>query len=95
MTSRTTRTKVRDAVALMVVLGTWLVMPPMLDVVNQPTSVFGIPTIVVYVFAVWAGLIVFTRIVAMRAGRAFDREERRLDPEGPDPEELAPEREGG
>ncbi|WPZ32576.1 hypothetical protein T8K17_15135 [Thalassobaculum sp. OXR-137] len=82
MASRPTRTKVRDAVALMVLLGTWLVMPPMLSVVNQPTSVFGIPTIVVYVFAVWAGLIVVTRIVARRAGRAYEREDRHLDPEG-------------
>lgn len=82
MPTRPTRTKVRDAVALMVLLGTWLVMPPMLDVVNQPTSVLGIPTIVVYVFAVWAGLIVFTRIVAKRAGRAFAREERPPEPEG-------------
>lgn len=83
MPTRPTRTKVRDAVALMALLGTWLVMPPMLDVVNQPTSVFGIPTIVVYVFAVWAGLIVFTRMVARRAGRAFAREE--IPPE-PEPE---------
>ena len=82
MASRTTRTKVRDAVALMVLLGTWLVMPPMLDVVNQPTTVFGIPTIVVYVFAVWAGLILFTRLVATRAGRALEREERMPEPEG-------------
>lgn len=86
MPTRPTRTKVRDAVALMVLLGTWLVMPPMLDVVNQPTSIFGIPTIVVYVFAVWAGMILFTRLIARRAGRAFAREEiraeRGVDPEG-------------
>jgi TRAP-type C4-dicarboxylate transport system permease small subunit len=75
MPTRPTRTKVRDAVALMALLGTWLVMPPMLDVVNQPTSVLGIPTIVVYVFAVWAGLILFTRMVARRAGSAYAREE--------------------
>lgn len=85
MASRPTRTKVRDAVALMVLLGTWLVMPPMLSVVSQPTSVLGIPTIVVYVFAVWAGLIVFTRIVARRAGQGIEREERRADL-GSDPE---------
>ncbi|WP_281684160.1 hypothetical protein [Thalassobaculum salexigens] len=81
MPTRPTRTKVRDAVALMALLGTWLVMPPMLDVVNQPTSVLGIPTIVVYVFAVWAGLIIFTRMVARRAGRAFAREEMPPEPE--------------
>lgn len=82
MPTRPTRTKVRDAVALMALLGTWLVMPPMLDVVNQPTSVLGIPTIVVYVFVVWAGLILFTRMVARRAGRAFTREELPPEPEG-------------
>ena len=82
MASRPTRTKVRDAVALMMVFGTWLVMPPMLGVVNQPTTVLGIPTIVVYVFAVWAALIVFTWMVARRAGRAYAREEQLSDPEG-------------
>jgi len=75
MASRPSRTKIRDAVALMVILGTWLFMPPMLTVVNQPTAVLGVPTIVLYVFIVWAGLIVFTRILSNQAGRALDREE--------------------
>lgn len=64
MVSRPSRTKTRDAIALMVVLGTWLVMPPMLTVVNQPAHVFGIPIIVVYVFLVWAVLILLTRVLA-------------------------------
>lgn len=91
MPLRTTRTKIRDAVALMAVFGTWLVMPPMLDVVNQPTTVLGIPSIVVYVFAVWAGLILVTRIIAHQAGRAGAREDA-----GPgDEDRLYPEREAG
>lgn len=82
MTSRSSRTKIRDAIALMVLLGTWLVMPPMLTVVNQPASLFGIPSIVVYVFLVWGGLIVFTRVLAFRAGQVLARDEaERVDPE--------------
>ncbi|MDF1792032.1 MAG: hypothetical protein P1U88_08990 [Thalassobaculaceae bacterium] len=81
MAARPTRTKIRDAVALMVLLGTWLVMPPMLGVVNQPTTVLGIPSIVVYVFAVWGGLIVFTRVMARRAGRVSTRVEEPTYPE--------------
>lgn len=86
MSARPAPTKIRDAVALMVLVGTWLVMPPMLSVVNQPTSLFGIPSLVVYVFAVWAVLIVFTRVMARRAGQALEREET---------EAVVPEREIG
>jgi hypothetical protein len=68
------RTRIRDAVALMVVCGTWLVMPPVLSVVNQPTTVLGVPTIVVFIFAVWAGLILATRFLARRSEQSSDRE---------------------
>lgn len=87
MTTPTTRTKIRDAVALMAVLGTFLVMPPILGVVNQPTSVFSLPTIVVYVFAVWGALIVGTRFIARRAARSGIRDDERPHPTRPDPEQ--------
>ncbi|MEQ8584863.1 MAG: hypothetical protein RLO01_05310 [Thalassobaculaceae bacterium] len=78
MLNRSSSTKTRDAVALLVLLGTFLVMPPILAVVNQPTTVFSLPTIVVYVFAVWGALIVCTRLVALRAGRPGAGDDERL-----------------
>ncbi|MCR9073553.1 MAG: hypothetical protein NXI18_17835 [Alphaproteobacteria bacterium] len=87
MTMRATRTKTRDAVALMVLLGTFLVMPPILGVVNQPTTVFGLPTTVVYVFSVWAALIAGTRIIARRADRSGEWDEVRIQSKRPDPEQ--------
>jgi hypothetical protein len=45
-----------------------------LSVVNQPTTVLGVPTIVVFIFAVWAGLILATRFLARRSEQSSDRE---------------------
>ena len=42
-------------------------MPPMLNVFNQTTSVFGMPLIVVYVFGVWLVVIALTWVLARGA----------------------------
>ncbi|MCR9177968.1 MAG: hypothetical protein NXI19_18460 [Alphaproteobacteria bacterium] len=59
-------TKIRDSILILAFLGIWLLMPPMLDVFNQRTSLFGMPLIVVYVFGVWLVLIGLTAVLATR-----------------------------
>ena len=44
----------------MVALGAALMLPPLVYVFNQPLTVFGIPQIVFYLFAVWLLLIIGT-----------------------------------
>lgn len=83
MLTRSSNTKTRDSVALLVLLGTFLVMPPILAVVNQPTTVWGLPTIVVYVFAVWGALVACTRLVALRADHMGSGDDERVPAERP------------
>ncbi len=47
-------------------LGVVLLIPPVLLVFNRPIRVMGIPSLYFYVFAVWAGLIALTVLIARR-----------------------------
>ncbi len=47
-------------------LGVILLIPPVLLVFNSPVRVMGIPSLYLYVFAVWAGLIALTVLIARR-----------------------------
>ena len=49
--------KSKDLLVALFVLGAVLLSWPFLTVVNRSVAVFGIPLLVVYLFAVWAGII--------------------------------------
>ena len=64
----------RKLVAGMLVLalfGALLLLPPLVYVFNQPISHFGVPQIVIYLFAVWLALIIGTALLT----RALPRED--------------------
>ena len=72
---------VRDAATLLPVVAAILLLPPFLLVAAAPVLVAGIPLIVVYVFSVWAIII----LCAFLVGRRISRRTR----EGGDPPETA------
>ena len=49
---------------LLTVLGGLLMLPPLVFVFDQPISHFGIPQIVLYLFAVWLLLVIGTGLLA-------------------------------
>jgi hypothetical protein len=49
--------KSKDLLVALFALGVVLLSWPFLTVVNGPVAVLGIPLLVLYLFAVWAGII--------------------------------------
>jgi hypothetical protein len=49
--------KSKDLLVALFALGVVLLSWPFLTVVNGPAAVLGIPLLVLYLFAVWAGII--------------------------------------
>ena len=49
--------KSKDLLVALFALGVVLLSWPFLIVVNRPDAVLGIPVLVLYLFAVWAGII--------------------------------------
>jgi hypothetical protein len=49
--------KSRDLLVALFVLGLVLLSWPFLTVANRPIAVLGIPLLVLYLFAVWVGII--------------------------------------
>ena len=59
--------RARQAAVLLPLLGLFLLMPPVVGLFATPASLAGVPLIVLYLFAVWLGLV----IAAARLGRAL------------------------
>ena len=49
--------KSKDLLVALFALGLVLLCWPFLTVVNRPVAVLGIPVLVIYLFAVWGGII--------------------------------------
>ena len=58
--------RMRERLAALFMLGALLLTPPLLLVFNQAIRVFGVPTLYLYLFVVWAALIA---LVALTVGR--------------------------
>jgi len=55
--------KLTGGMLVLTVLGACLMLPPLVYVFDQPIDHFGIPQIVVYLFALWLLLIVGTALL--------------------------------
>ena len=66
------RARRRDLARLLPAFGALLLATPMLDVFGAPVTVFGAPLIIVYIFGVWAALILAAALVAERAERPVE-----------------------
>jgi cytoskeletal protein RodZ len=64
--------KIRDTIMVLTLIGTWLMMPPMLEVFQNSSSILGMPMIVVYLFGVWLALIMTTALVVRRIRSSDD-----------------------
>lgn len=60
------RARLRDAAVLLPFVGLLLLMPPFIGLVPLDARVAGIPALFLYVFGVWAVLIVLAALLAHR-----------------------------
>lgn len=60
--------RTREAASLLAVVGLFLLMPPVVGLFATPVSLAGVPLIVLYLFAVWLGLV----LAAARLGRTLE-----------------------
>ena len=58
--------RTRDQALVLLIAGLALLLPPGANVLHIDARVFGVPTTLVYLFVVWAGLIVLTRRLSSR-----------------------------
>ena len=68
------RRKLETAAFVLPVFGAFLFVPPLLGVFNVPETIFGIPIVSIYLFAVWIGLIVATFVLSRFLGRGTNGE---------------------
>jgi hypothetical protein len=61
--------RTRELLVALFLLGVLLLAPPLLIIFNSADRIFGIPTLYLYLFAVWAALIA---LVALAVERAAD-----------------------
>jgi len=58
--------RMRDAATLLPFAAATLLMPPLLNVFAAPIALAGIPLIIVYLFVVWAAIVVSALFLACR-----------------------------
>jgi hypothetical protein len=56
-------------------LGALLLVPPLLIIFSKPVRVFGIPSLYLYLFAVWTGLIALVAVAIERRSPQQDPSE--------------------
>jgi predicted tellurium resistance membrane protein TerC len=66
------QSRTRELLIALFLLGVLLLTPPLLIVFNQATRVFGVPTLYLYLFVVWAALIALVAFTIERRGAAED-----------------------
>jgi len=54
---------------LLPLVGLFLLMPPLLNLFDRPLFLFGIPLLLIYLFAIWLVGILLTAWVARRLGQ--------------------------
>jgi len=72
MMERKPAASVQDAAVVVPLAALLLFMPPFISLFAAPVSVFGIPLVVLYMFGVWAALILLTRWLARRLAASGD-----------------------
>ena len=58
--------KLRDGAMLLPIFGAFLLISPLITIFYTPASFFGIPSVFLYVFGVWIGLVMAARAMARR-----------------------------
>lgn len=68
------RRRLRDGALIMTLAGAFMLLPPFIRVFAAAASPWGIPLIVLYLFGVWAALILGCFLLARRLDRTGDEE---------------------
>ena len=58
--------KTRDTAMLLPLVGAFLLLSPLITIFVAPATLFGLPSIFVYIFGVWLGLVLLARALAQR-----------------------------
>ena len=74
MMDRKPAPRVQDAAVVVPLAGLLLLMPPFMSLFAAPVSVLGIPLVVLYMFGVWAALVLLTWWLARRLAASVDSE---------------------
>ena len=70
------RHRTHDRATILLILGVVLLMPPLAGVFNLEARIAGVPLTLVYLFGVWAILILGTAMLSGRLGRGESNEDR-------------------
>lgn len=60
------RRRLETAALFLTVFGALLIVPPLIGVFNIPITIFGMPVVAIYLFAVWTGLIAATVLMSYK-----------------------------
>ena len=71
--------RVVDAARALPIVGTFLLMPPLVTLFAVLANVGGVPLVVVYLFGVWLALIVCAALLARRLAPPHDADPGRRD----------------
>lgn len=58
--------KLQDGALLLPIFGAFLLLSPIITIFVAPASIFGIPSVFLYIFGVWLGLVLVARAMARR-----------------------------
>lgn len=72
------RRETRDRSMVLLIVGASLLMPPVAGIFLLDGTVFGIPFLIFYIFAVWLALIIGAAILAKPLGRMDYRPQRNV-----------------
>jgi hypothetical protein len=75
----------RELLVALFVLGIVLLTPPLLIVFNKATRVLGIPTLYLYLFAIWLALIALVAVAVERQDTAEELVDAQADARGGEP----------
>jgi len=64
--------RLQNAAVVVPLAALFLFMPPLMSLFAAPVSVFGIPLVVLYMFGVWAALVLVTWSLARRLAASGD-----------------------
>ena len=76
--------KTRDRAMILPLIGLILLTPPVAGIFQLDAKIAGLPFTGVYLFAVWAALIVGTALLSRRLGAGEETAEPQAPPEQPD-----------
>jgi hypothetical protein len=80
-----TPSRTRELLVALFVLGVVLLAPPLLIIFNKATRVLGVPTLYLYLFAVWAALIALVALAVERRDSAEDVADTAAETRGSEP----------